>query len=49
LAAVGRLRLLGLVRSSFGAGDFDILPSLKKRPTVRTSCFSPWRRMAATI
>jgi hypothetical protein len=52
LGPVSSLRLLGLIRSSFRAGDFDILPSLKKRPTVSTeerqklrqgssSCFSP--------
>ena len=37
LGPVSSLRLLGLIRSSFRAGDFDILPSLKKRPTVSTS------------
>jgi hypothetical protein len=52
LGPISSLRLLGLIRSLFRAGDFDILPSLGKRPTVRTeerqklrqgstSCFSP--------
>ncbi len=36
LGPISGLRLLGFIRSSFRAGDFDILPSLKKRPTVRT-------------
>jgi len=40
LGPISGLRLLGLIRSSFRAGDFDILPSLKKaahRKNGRTS------------